>query len=273
MRRSNTGSPAGSGPTSWCIRSSLDGYTANITTGTMTHNYATYTISPGSGFLNLYTTTTFRLYGYNVTTGTGGISRLVVDNITVNGLGYLLAAELKSFDAIAQEKSVALKFSLFNTQASDQYQLERSIDGYNFTAIHTIEERDGYTEKAYSYIDNNLPAGITTLFYKLHIRSANGHDRYSAIALVALQKTNTGHLLQTFIRQNNLYINGVSGNPATYQLVIYTVSGHLLMHTTITTANGYQALVIPLNIHATEACVISLSNSTARFTNVVVPLQ
>jgi hypothetical protein len=273
MRRSNTGSPSGSGPTSWSIRSSLDGYTANIASGTMTHNYATYTITPGSGFLNLYTTTTFRLYGYNVTTGTGGISRLVVDNITVNGLGYLLASELKSFTAIGQEQSVALKFSLYNTQASEQYQLERSTDGSHFTTIHSIEERDDYTEKAYSYTDNNMPAGITTLFYRLHIHAANSHDRYSAIAVVALQKNNTGHLLQTFIRQNNLYINGVFSNAGTYQLVIYTISGHLLMQTSITTANGYQSLVIPVNIHATEACVISLSNSSTRFTSVVVPLQ
>src|SRR5688572_23319685 len=30
IRRSNTGSPAGSGPTQWCLRSSLDGYAANL---------------------------------------------------------------------------------------------------------------------------------------------------------------------------------------------------------------------------------------------------
>ena len=33
MRRSNTGSPSGSGPTGWSIRSSLDGFTSNISSG------------------------------------------------------------------------------------------------------------------------------------------------------------------------------------------------------------------------------------------------
>src|SRR4051812_35517394 len=37
QRRSNTGTPMGSGPTSWSIRSSLDNYATDITTGTQTY--------------------------------------------------------------------------------------------------------------------------------------------------------------------------------------------------------------------------------------------
>ncbi|MEP7277632.1 MAG: hypothetical protein ABI813_03220, partial [Bacteroidota bacterium] len=81
IRRSNTGSPAGSGPTSWALRSSLDGFTTDIASGTMTHAYANYTVTPGTGFLNLYSTVVFRLYGYTASTGSGGNSRFVVDNI------------------------------------------------------------------------------------------------------------------------------------------------------------------------------------------------
>jgi hypothetical protein len=273
IRRSNTGSPAGSGPTSWCIRSSLDGYTANIASGTMTLTYAAYTVTPGSAFLNLYSATTFRLYGYNASTGAGGMSRLVADNITVNGLGYLLASTLKSFAAIAREKSVALKFSLLNTEKLNQYLLERSTDGSNFTAIHTTEETGNYAEKEYSYIDNSLPAGFSKLFYRLHVHTQGGQDIYSAVSAVALQKTNTGQLLQVFTRQNNLYINGVFNSPGTYQAAIYTISGQLIAHTAVSIAGGYQAFVIPLQVNPSSACVVSLSNGVSCFNSVIVSRQ
>ena len=35
IRRSNTGSPAGSGPTAWALRSSIDGYAANIASNSL----------------------------------------------------------------------------------------------------------------------------------------------------------------------------------------------------------------------------------------------
>ena len=93
LRRSNTGSPAGSGPTQWSLRSSLDGFAADLSSNSLTHNYANYTVALNSSFHHLYTTITFRLYGYSVTIGSGGTSRLVVDNITVNGLTSVLALD------------------------------------------------------------------------------------------------------------------------------------------------------------------------------------
>jgi hypothetical protein len=92
MRRSNTGSPAGSGPTQWSLRSSLDGFTTNIASGSMTHVYSNYAVTL-TGFHHLYTTVTFRLYGYSVTIPSGGTSRLVMDNISIQGLTSVLAIE------------------------------------------------------------------------------------------------------------------------------------------------------------------------------------
>ncbi len=65
IRRSTTGTPSGSGPTSWSLRSSLDGFTANIASNNLVTSYLIYTVPLGASFLNQYSTITFRLYGFN----------------------------------------------------------------------------------------------------------------------------------------------------------------------------------------------------------------
>lgn len=102
IRRSNTGSPAGSGPTQWCLRSSLDGYAANLSAGTMNHNYANYSV-PLTGFSMLPGAVTFRLYGYGVTVPSGGTSRFVLDNISIVGSLFILPLQLLAPEASAEE--------------------------------------------------------------------------------------------------------------------------------------------------------------------------
>jgi hypothetical protein len=60
MRRSTTGS-SGSGPLAWSLRSSLDGYTADLGSNSLTSSYSNFTVTLGSSFLNVYTPVTFRL--------------------------------------------------------------------------------------------------------------------------------------------------------------------------------------------------------------------
>src|SRR5882757_3768144 len=50
QRRSSTGTPSGSGPNQWSVRSSLDNYTTNITSGSITPSYATYTVTLPTAF-------------------------------------------------------------------------------------------------------------------------------------------------------------------------------------------------------------------------------
>src|SRR4051812_27216896 len=75
IRRSTTGTPSGSGPTQWSLRSSVDGFAANIASGSLTTSYSNYGVTL-TGFLSLPSTVTFRLYGFSASVSTGGMSRL-----------------------------------------------------------------------------------------------------------------------------------------------------------------------------------------------------
>ena len=166
LRRSNTGSPSGSGPTGWSLRSSLDGFATNIATGSMTLIYADYTVTPGAGFTNIYTAVTSRLYGYNASSGSGGNSRLVVDNIRANGIGYLLPVRLGSLTAAATTEKINLYYTVYNTEPGNHYIIERSTGDAGFTALHTTEENDDAAEKKYTYADDiSLLNGAEQVFY------------------------------------------------------------------------------------------------------------
>ncbi|MBS1563674.1 MAG: hypothetical protein JST39_04760, partial [Bacteroidetes bacterium] len=132
IRRSSTGSPSGSGPTRWCLRSSVDGFTSVIADDTLIASYASYTVPAGSGFLNQPGTVSFRLYGYQSKINSGGYSRFVLDNITVRGVSATLPAIFGSVSVALQNNKPVVRYQLYNTTIGDRYTIERSSDGINF---------------------------------------------------------------------------------------------------------------------------------------------
>ncbi|MEO5681788.1 MAG: hypothetical protein ABIQ88_04055 [Chitinophagaceae bacterium] len=260
MRRSNTGSPSGSGPTAWSLRSSLDGFTTDIATGSMTHNYADYSITPGSGFINMYTTVVFRLYGYNSSTGTGGSSRLVMDNIRVNGIGYLLPVRLGAFAAAVAGENVQLSWYVNHTEKNNRYHVERSTDGINFNMITVVTEMTDAAEKKYAYTD--LPAslaGIEQLFYRLRLVNNTGAGTYSNIVTVKIKSSQLP--IKTVIINNQLHITGIFTDSDSYQAALYTVSGQAITRVSFTVTTGNHSFVFNLYKLLPSNCIIRLVNS------------
>lgn len=73
-----TGQASGTGPTSFVVRSSIDGFTSNIATPGVG---ATIDLS-GAAFQNLTTPVTFRIYGFGASAATGTYS---INDFTFNG--------------------------------------------------------------------------------------------------------------------------------------------------------------------------------------------
>jgi len=75
---------SGSGPDSWAVRSSLDNYATDVTTGALAtaSSFVSFTVPLGAAFANLTTPVTFRIYGYHAG---GGAGTLRQDNVSVAG--------------------------------------------------------------------------------------------------------------------------------------------------------------------------------------------
>ncbi|MEO5593478.1 MAG: hypothetical protein ABIR15_16850 [Chitinophagaceae bacterium] len=260
IRRSNTGSPAGSGPTGWSLRSSLDGFAANIATGSMTLTYANYTVTPGAGFTNIYTAVTFRLYGYNASSGSGGSSRFVADNISATGIGYLLPVRLGLITASAAAKKINLSYTVYNTEQGNRYIIERSTDGTSFTALLTTEENDDAAEKKYTYADDiSLLNVAEQVFYRIRLRNNMGTDTYSGIITERIKSTPAP--VKIFLSNNRLYVNGRFSAEGLYQADVYSISGQALTRISFTAANGYNNFILDLNKQLPAGCIIRVCNN------------
>ncbi len=260
LRRSNTGSPAGSGPTAWALRSSLDGFATNIASGTNTHNYADYTITPGAAFTNLYTAVTFRLYGYNTSVSSGGNSRLVVDNLRVNGIGYLLPARLGTPSCAVINQQARLSFTVYHTENNNQYIIERSADGIHFSAVKTIAETSSSAEKEYVYTDDI--SGITSsnkMYYRIRMTGSNGVSVFSSVVAIIIK--NNEAVLHTSTRNNQLFINGIFASPGVYHAIIYNFNGQVIARNTFEAIKGYQAFTFNINTPLPAGCIIHIAGN------------
>ena len=102
------------------------------------------------------------------------------------------------------------------------YGIERSVDGKTFTAVGTTKATGN---GGYAFEDNQLPAGATTLYYRIKSTGMDGGYRYSNIATVRL----TTHDPQLRIYPNpvhdRLNITLVGAANGTYGVRITTVAG------------------------------------------------
>lgn len=263
LRRSNTGSPAGSGPTSWSLRSSLDGYAADITSNSLTHNYSNYTVTLGSAFLNVYTTVTFRLYGYNVSIGSGGTSRLVVDNISIQGIGEVLPVTLSLTGIQAlrnNDKNIAVKWQAKNVEEGSVFNVERSVNGTDFTTINRFTERESKSVGSYNYEDHQVPGNVQTVFYRIKINEPNGWTYFSWLVKVNNKTITQASIDYTTIQGQSLLTSLQIPEKGIYAISLISMNGAVLQQQSLYLEAGVHVVTLPLNAIAHGTHVIRLSN-------------
>jgi hypothetical protein len=221
MRHSNTGPSGGSGPTRFSVRSSIDGFTADIATGTLTGAYSTHTVSPGFSFSMLPTAVSIRVYGYMAVLYSGGNNRLVFDNIEVTALGVILPAQPVVLTAKSAPGKVLVEYSLENTSIGTNYSLERSADGYNFSVISYTVETVTNGPFTYKYTDIALPLESSELYYRLSVEEPNGKRLLSP--MVSVKAVPARKRLLASHAHNVLHVSGIF--PANAMLYIFNSSG------------------------------------------------
>jgi hypothetical protein len=233
QRRSNTGTPQGAGPNSWSLRSSLDSYTTDITTGVMTINYVTYNVTLPAAFQSIPSTVTFRLYGYNTTVNSGGINRFVFDNISIQGLAHagILAEQSLSVTAKAgDDRQVNVQWNASGFAEGTTYTVQRSANGADFSSIFHSENATQYNDVA--------PVNISTLYYRVAAALPDGSTYFSPVAIVKQDEkgrttikgvTSQGSSVKTF-----LHLEGAGS----YQVSIWSQDGKPLVRQTLSGQTG-----------------------------------
>jgi len=263
LRRSTTGTAAGSGPQNWVLSSSLDGYTSVIASGALTLNYQTFSVTLPAAFQSIASTVTFRLYGYNSVTTSGGDNRFVMDNITITGQTPITTLAIQSLDLTATTAAgaVDLQWQASGFADGTDYIIQRSVDGANFTGISQLT---GAGETAFQYLDVSAPA-VSTVFYRIMAQQPDGSSAWSPVIAVNLSSSNG----QTGIRSvaaegGDLRTMLHFAAMGTYQLNVWSADGKMLYRQVLQEQAGDPAEDISFGTHAHGVYILTLSGAGVR---------
>lgn len=261
IRRSNTGSPAGSGPTQWCLRSSLDGYATNLSAGTMNHNYANYSV-PLTGFSMLPGAVTFRLYGYGVTVSSGGNSRFVLDNISIVGSLFVLPLQLLAPEAGAEENGdIKISWKADDVTAGTKFSLQRSTDGSSFTSLYTTTENNNRVSQRYTFTDNTIPGSIQKIYYRVEAGEPNGIKQLSRVVAVKRKISLQLNIEKIAVRGSLMQAIVQTSFRGNYTIAVYSSSGILWHRQQLLLDAGSQSVPVFLHKLSKGMYVLSVSGN------------
>jgi hypothetical protein len=270
LRRSNTGTPSGSGPTQWSLRSNIDGFAADIASNSLIYTHVDYTVPLNSAFLNRYTTITFRLYGYNVVINSGGLSRVVMDNISIQGIGEVLPVSLTGIQAFRNNTNdVTVKWQMNNVQEGTRFNIQRSTNGVDYSTLNNITENGYKTTNAYNYFDNHVPVGSQPVYYRILGVLPSGKTFLSPVVKIS-NKAATQALIDYTAKQGDALLTALqTPEKGRYTLSIIALNGAILQQRTIELEAGVNVVTLPLNALAHGIYVVNLAdgriNSSKKF--------
>lgn len=240
IRRSTTG--GGSGPLNWALRSSLDGYAADISNGTLSTSIISVPVTFTASYANLSTAVTFRLYGYNAVVGSGGLNRFVFDNFSISGSSGTLPLVFETFTATAKNSAAALSWDISGEGSVSEMNIERSANGTDFEVIGNIPAE--HKNNHYLYTDNlNQPDG--NYYYRIQLISGDNKISYSPVQVVSfssaasfsLQAINTG-------KSGEIRFRISADRAGVYQIGLYDMNGMKLGVKQIDLSAGTQVLLM-----------------------------
>jgi hypothetical protein len=137
-----------------------------------------------------------------------------------------------SFTGSSDNKENILHWITTNEINSDYFNIQRSVDGINFTTIGKVNAAgNSTTEKDYSYTDANI-LGLNKLivYYRLQEVDKDGAITYNEIRSIKHEVTFTANIYPNPV-QSNLTLNLTSGETVNAQIEIIDNSGKVLSST------------------------------------------
>ncbi len=183
-----------------------------------------------------------RVYGFNANDGT----------FSIGVSGAAMPVTISEFKGERINKKNILKWTTASEFNSAVYELQRSIDGINFSLVaSTATKAPGGTSNtslSYEITDHKSPA--STSYYRLKQIDKDGSSHYSSVVMLKGEKITGLQLGAVFPNpvKDNLNVTILSGTTSSVSLVITDVAGKQVMSRLFTVSGG--EVMIPLNIAA-----------------------
>jgi len=177
-------------------------------------------------------------------------------------LGIPLSARILDFSGTLLGERVALSWITIIEQNLSYYEIQRSVDGVEFSPIGSVDAKGAEQELAtYQFVDNQLPEGKRYLYYRLRMIDRNGYPEFSDVIRINIESLSKLDI--------NLYPNPVGSNQEVNldfeaqagkaQLLIADIAGNPLKRQYIDTVEGKNKVVLSTQGLAPGIYIIKLN--------------
>ena len=194
-------------------------------------------------------------YDFNITNDTASQGSNRFDVIFT--AGNPLPVSFTNIRVSKVNNSAIVKWQVANVATIASYSVERSIDGNKFVGIATTQATKA---TSYSVADNQLPAGVNTVYYRIKSVGVDGAVSYSSIASLITQNSavNTIAIYPDPVKES-LNISWMSATSVTYKLRVLSVAGKEVMNKQVASTN-LTKLSIPATSLASGVYMLELTD-------------
>ena len=165
--------------------------------------------------------------------------------IVFDPLCTILESSITDFDASLQGPRVNLRWTVAQNQESRYFDLQRSIDGKNFTTINRIEANAAASLASYAATDGVASLNSAHVYYRLKVKNRMGYIKYSKTVMVQLPVYQVQSVAVTpNPAKENLQISIVAGAEADVQVTIFDFTGKAVKTMQIRASKGRSALTV-----------------------------
>ena len=192
----------------------------------------------------------------------------MTDQFTVNATG-LLPVDLLSFDVrLNRTKKVDIQWSTATESGSDHFNIERSVNGNDYTALARISGSGNSTSiQRYSFIDDSPLPGIS--FYRLSQKDQNDNTAYLGVKKIVNNYTDDFEVKTLSVGNNRLIIEISTKKQANCYLRVHDIAGREKLKERISLMSGITRKEITLTTGA-YIWEVREENGTIHFQKVVM---
>ncbi|HET9502618.1 MAG TPA: T9SS type A sorting domain-containing protein [Hymenobacter sp.] len=150
-----------------------------------------------------------------------------------------LPVQLTAFTAQLRQAGVDVAWHTASEVNSAHFEIERSLDGRTFARLGTVAAGGTTSQaRAYAFRDAQLPAGASTLYYRLRQVDLDGSAHYSPVRAVALAAGGVAFGAEAYPNPwaDELHVRLAGFGPEPVRLALYDATGRLVLSHTAAAA-------------------------------------
>ncbi len=180
-------------------------------------------------------------------------------------VGYSLPIKMGDFLAVQKPTGIQLNWETLTEQNSSHFDIERSADGVNYTAISRVNAKGNSTNKqSYTFLDETPVVGVN--YYRLKLTDIDNSYTYSRI--VAVKNSGQPISIELFPNPSSslLQVQLPACQKEIIHLFITDASGRMIDSRSVSVSEGNNALSIPVSHLPGGTYLLSIENKEGRQT-------